>query len=396
MKIPFSQSLVATLLWAALTPCLVTAGVAVPNDDFASATLISGSSGTTSGDTTGATQEPNEPEFLSDFGNGNSIWWRWTAPDSNRYVFDTIGSGRDTMLGIYQGTTLTDLEPVMEIDQGVDDSDESRGSFRAVAGTEYFIAVDMWNGEDPGTITLNWSLQPEPELTAPAMVYNLRRVFTAQGFDEDLSSEESVVFSPRTTSVVTGLVVRGRRDQTTYDSGREVGPVAVIEFFTEKVGRTVTKYYSLHIGSPEDSVFVSFPGIDTSLIRVGTRSSNVFETAAIGAESVGETVSEVEIEDLKGKASLSKILPSQQTPLWFARKLTSTNEDYFSFESSEGLAQGQPIQGNYQKESNTLTFNATETRALEGLVFFDDIVATVIARLEARGYQAAVPDVEEP
>lgn len=393
MKKSVSHFTCAILFWTAITPTLATAQGVVPNDDFASATVISGGSGATSGDNTGATQEPNEPEYLTIFGNGQSIWWRWTAPESIRYTFDTVGSGIDTILGIYQGTNLGDLEPVLEADDGVSGSFESRGSFLAVAGTEYFIAVDMFFEEEPGPITLNWYPQPVPVLTAPAMVYNLRQVLTEQGYNMDRESEDEPVFLPRSTSVVTGLVVRGRGDQTTFDSGYEVGPVAVIELYTKRVGRTLTKYYTLMEGLPDDSnEFVTF-GMESSLIRVGTRASNVFEVAAIEAES-GLTFDFASIRSLKGQASLTKILPSQQAAVWFARKLTSSSEEYSSGLISETLVQGQPIEGNYFKDVSTLTFNATETRAVEGEVLFDDIVMAVIMRLEAKGYLSSVFDVE--
>lgn len=392
MKTSFSQSLVVTLLWSAVTPILVTAQVVVPNDDFASATLISGSSGTTSGDNTGATQETEEPEFLKVNGDGRSIWWRWIAPESTRYQFDTTGSGRDTILGVYQGTTLVDLAPLLEIDDGATDSLESKGAFVAVAGTEYFIAVDIFFEDEPGTITLNWSPKAAPVLTMPTMVYNLRRVFTEQGLDNELPSEETPFLRPRSTSVMTGLVVRGRSESTTFESGNELGPVAVIETYTKRVGRTLTKYYKLIEGVPNTSESIYF-GMAASLIRVGTRSINVFETAFVSAES-DLTSERVNIAQLKGQASLSKILASQQAPVWFARKLTASREDYFSFEFSETLAQGQPIEGTYVKESSTLTFNATESRALAGIDFFEEIVAAVIARLEAKGYQSSLLDVE--
>jgi hypothetical protein len=381
------------LFWIAFAPDLVIADAVVPNDDFESAILISGGDDLVMGNNLGATQEPNEPAFLREYGNGQSIWWRWTAPESIRYVFETVGSSRDTILGIYQGTNLGDLVPVLEVDDGIDESLESRGSFLAVAGTEYFIAVDVFSGDEPGPINLNWYPQAVPELSTPAMVYNLRQVVTEQGYDEERSSGEISVFRPRSTSVVTGLVVRGRSDLTSFESGTEVGPVAVIELYTKRVGRSIKKYYLLNGGTVSDSEVPTYLWMETSLIRVGNRASNVLEIASI--ETGGDQgIDAVAIKDLKGQASLSKILPSEETAVWFARRLTSSNERYISTRFSETLVQGQPIEGEYLKENSTLTFNATETRALEGMVFFDDALAEVIARLEAKGYESALLDVE--
>jgi len=49
------------------------------NDGFTDAITITGASGTTTGDNTGATTEVGEP--FSWF-SGRTIWWSWTAPES--------------------------------------------------------------------------------------------------------------------------------------------------------------------------------------------------------------------------------------------------------------------------------------------------------------------------
>ncbi len=369
------------------------AGASIPNDDFAAATVISGATGSTAGDTTNATQQVDDPEFLKSEGNGTSIWWRWTAPVSGRFVFDTIGSDRDTILGVYEGSAFADLTPVAEADDGVSDTNESRLRFTATAGTEYFIAVDTFTGAPSGPVTLNWAPFVPPALTAPVMVYSLRSVNTSQGLIGFVDSE--AVYFPRSTMVSTAWVVRGRStDALVTDDDQEAGPVAVIEFYTMRLGSRLEKYYTIARGTPDpgDTQTLLPLGMSSSLARVSRASTGVFETASIEAERDG---SEKSVRQLKGRATLTKIHPSQAAPLWFARRLTASVDGYQVFNEDDSWVQGQPEPGIYNKDSHTLTFSATETNAVTGLSF-NDAVARVVQRLEARGYQPADDTIDVP
>src|SRR5207244_736506 len=63
------------------------------NDNFASATVISGLFGVAYGDGANATVEPYE----SDYPN-QTVWWRWTAPSNGCCSFYTFGSESGAML----------------------------------------------------------------------------------------------------------------------------------------------------------------------------------------------------------------------------------------------------------------------------------------------------------
>jgi len=78
------------------------------NNDFANAQQVAGGSGSITGTTMGATREQDEPLHAGN-GGGRSIWYRWTAPASGAYRFDTIGSGFDTLLAVYTGSNLGQL-----------------------------------------------------------------------------------------------------------------------------------------------------------------------------------------------------------------------------------------------------------------------------------------------
>ena len=131
------------------------------NDNLAEAQILSEVSGTVSGSNLGAIKETDEPNHGGNPG-GKSIWYRWTAPVSGAFRFDTIGSQLDTLLAIYQGDTYDDLRLVA----GNDDNDNdtiSQVTFVAEAGQAYLIAVDGFNGSSGNAVfaeseilILNW------------------------------------------------------------------------------------------------------------------------------------------------------------------------------------------------------------------------------------------------
>ena len=142
------------------------------NDLFANATGITGSTGTVTGDNTGASTETCEPLTVNTDDSGpvvidNSVWYAWTAPTNGTYEFDTMGSAFDTVLTVYTTAgTLCDPSLTMvasDDDTGLllgDGNATSYATFTATAGVTYYICVDGKNallGSDFGAITLNWN-----------------------------------------------------------------------------------------------------------------------------------------------------------------------------------------------------------------------------------------------
>ena len=139
-----------------ITIQLTVGGPPPVNDAFAAATVVPTGGGTLVGDTTNATKEPNEGDHAQNEG-GRSIWWAWTPSQSGNATIDTAGSDFDTLLSVYQGSTLASLVTVDE-----NDDDNSTGTtlktssvtISVVNGTTYHIAVDGWGG-DYGSVQLN-------------------------------------------------------------------------------------------------------------------------------------------------------------------------------------------------------------------------------------------------
>ncbi len=132
-----------------------------PNDDFAAAALLEGTSATVNASNQNASKETGEPDHAGSRG-GHSVWWKWTAPVAGIATIDTFGSSFDTLLGIYTGTEVADLTPIASDDDtgGM----QSLVAFRVTAGTVYYLAVDGYGG-NTGSIVLHLALQSSYLLT---------------------------------------------------------------------------------------------------------------------------------------------------------------------------------------------------------------------------------------
>ena len=133
--------------------------VAPVNDNFASATALPGTTtGSATGTNVAASKETSEPLHAGNAG-GASVWWTFVAPSTGAYTIDTVGSGFNTLLGVYTGNAVNALTPIASNDDIGGGVTQSSVTFQAIGGTTYRIAVDGFNsgaGPATGAITLNW------------------------------------------------------------------------------------------------------------------------------------------------------------------------------------------------------------------------------------------------
>jgi hypothetical protein len=153
-----------TLNWSLLPP--------PANDNFANAQVITGSTGTASSTNAGATKQSGEPDHAGNPG-GASIWYRWTAPSTGSFTFNTSssvlnggfgvgGSSYDTLLAVYTGSSLPEVSQPQNLVASNDDavgSLTSQVTFNASQGTTYQIAVDS-KGNAKSDVALSWSVTP--------------------------------------------------------------------------------------------------------------------------------------------------------------------------------------------------------------------------------------------
>jgi thiol-disulfide isomerase/thioredoxin len=146
-------------------------GQAAPtNDDFINATVLTGITNLVVTSNVGASREAGEPAH-ADSAGGKSIWWSWQSPFTGSVRISTEGSAFDTLLAVYAGDSISDLEAVADND---DDAAGGFGTvtsslvFRALAGETYRIAVDGFNGAS-GAVRLGLGRAGRP---APAWALN--------------------------------------------------------------------------------------------------------------------------------------------------------------------------------------------------------------------------------
>lgn len=147
-------------------------GIPPPNDDFASARILTGLSSTDTVDNRDSTLQPGEPDLGFYNGAGLTLWWGWTAPTNGNVLVTTTGSEYDTRLAVFTGDLLSSLTMITNNDDYTSETSTSRILFSAVAGTTYRIVVDAYLYGGIGLTTLNLnviyppSFPTNPELLA--------------------------------------------------------------------------------------------------------------------------------------------------------------------------------------------------------------------------------------
>ncbi len=137
------------------------------NDDFATASVIAGSSTTVRAASIGATAEASEPNHGAT--GGASLWWKWTAPVSGLTVVDTTGSSFDTIAAVYTGGSAPTVSTLTQVanNDNYNGAQTSRLTFTAASGTTYYIAVDGKNAAT-GMVVLSVGLAPANDNFASA------------------------------------------------------------------------------------------------------------------------------------------------------------------------------------------------------------------------------------
>jgi hypothetical protein len=156
-----------SVVLAVLAGSFVSAAPAVaappPNDNFAAAQVISGTSASVSGTTVEATLEAGEPNHFA--GNG-SVWYSWTPPEdmvvqlTSCYPFSSSSAFKTQL---WSGSTVSSL---VEIERRADERECPPGSlgdvfqYNVTGGTTYAISVIEYGGDI--TFTLGLEATPSP------------------------------------------------------------------------------------------------------------------------------------------------------------------------------------------------------------------------------------------
>jgi hypothetical protein len=139
------------------------------NDAFSSAQSLAAASSTAAtvqGSNVGATAESGEPAIAGHAAT-HTVWYKIVANGNSQIEFDTENSTFDTELGVFTGTAVGSLTPVVSNDDISGSDTKSRVSFAATSGVTYYIAVDGKSGAT-GSIALNDEVPP-PDTTKPVV-----------------------------------------------------------------------------------------------------------------------------------------------------------------------------------------------------------------------------------
>ncbi len=166
----------ATLaLLAVFMPSTVLAA-APGNDNYASATTLSGDRGSITGTTADATMETGEPGYGY---RDHSVWYQWSPDTDGIATFSMCGTSWDSVLTIYTVTT----PPPYFVGGIAGYNDDcalwagdigSSASFVADASVTYTIQVVGYSASSSGPFTLKWSMKaPSDSGTLGVIIKNL-------------------------------------------------------------------------------------------------------------------------------------------------------------------------------------------------------------------------------
>jgi hypothetical protein len=140
-----------------------TPGVPPTNDDWANASLL-GVPTTVTGTSLWASGQTNEPSLCDGQIVGRTVWFKIVPAASGTLRANTLGTGFDTTLALYQGNTLVSLTP------NACNNDESMGVLTSklatsvVAGSTYYLQLGGVLGVG-GPFTLQVALDAAPSPT---------------------------------------------------------------------------------------------------------------------------------------------------------------------------------------------------------------------------------------
>ncbi len=143
-----------------------------PNDDFANripVTLITSTNVVATN--TFASKEIGEPNHGNDSG-GRSLWYTLTAPAGGQLSIDTVGSTFTTTLGVYTGSSVSNLTRIAQSNGLNEGGGLAKVKFNVSPGTVLQIAVDGNDG-DIGNVQLRFTFVQDLKLptitfTSPA------------------------------------------------------------------------------------------------------------------------------------------------------------------------------------------------------------------------------------
>jgi outer membrane protein assembly factor BamB len=145
------------------------------NDSFATAQGLEGVSIRVDTTTNNATREPGEPT-IAGIAGGHSLWYRWTATTTGRFLLSAFSTEVDTLAAVYTGSSLAGLTLVAANNNASTAVTDALVGFNATAGVTYHFQIDQVNasgGAVSATLTdALWAYATRDEITSSPAVGN--------------------------------------------------------------------------------------------------------------------------------------------------------------------------------------------------------------------------------
>jgi subtilisin family serine protease len=139
-----------------------------PNDHFTNATKVPAAGTTYLANNRFATLEAGEPQHAGVANVAASLWWSWSPANNTNVFIDTTGSSVDTVLAVYTGNALNNLQLVA----ATNDIGMRRQAYLSLpvqAGTAYRIAVASVGTNSLGSVQLRVAPGGGRDVTPPAV-----------------------------------------------------------------------------------------------------------------------------------------------------------------------------------------------------------------------------------
>ena len=200
----FPANALSTL--AAWRPLALEWGRTPRNDDLRNAAAIDGQSGSTTGTIRFATIEPGEEG--REAASVDSVWWRWQAPTTGAYQFETDDAAR--LLSVYSGGEageegFASLQPVastFDDENAMVNAEQDRHYFIRVGGERYVSGTNGPPQENLGEgFTLAWSVAASPAELAFASSSAGDRVFARDELRQPIPADGDALAERRSRAL---------------------------------------------------------------------------------------------------------------------------------------------------------------------------------------------------
>lgn len=246
----------------------------------------------------GATLEKGEPTEGGKM--KRTVWGRLSVPDKARIVVHTFGSSFDSVLAVYRGTTIKELDRVAGNDDtpaGSFGHDQSLVQFDAVKGKDYSVQIGSKTGAEGDVLANVFIHPPEGGLSA----FLVEALGNSSWWNRDLVCGNGPSLLPGCTGSATFLVHNSTDKTLSVEASHDLG-----------AGIDAPPDFTLKPGEIKEASFTFTGGFDSTKPR--TTAGQFYFKGVQAGKVVGEFKTRVLIV-IKPTGGLPDVLEALATPI---------------------------------------------------------------------------------